>query len=285
MRSNSQSELTSRWSRDAETLARRRHTFDEVAADYDRVRPPYPTEVFDELVDLAGLSPGSRVLEVGCGTGQASVPLARRDLSIVAIEPGKELAARARQRLAAFSAVEVVTAGFEEWQAPDEAFDAVVSFAAIHWVDPDIRYPKTAQLLNPDGAIAVFDWTDTLAHDGDDFFREVVTDYAAVVPEWQVAAPPAPPEIASSAKDDIAASGRFGPVEERRFVWPATYRAGDYIAFLTTRSSYRVLEPARRQQLFDRIQRRIEGRPSQVVTPEFLGILAVARRLREGDEV
>ena len=51
--------------------------FDAVAERYDRVRPGYPAELFGELVALTGIGPGSRVLEVGWGTGKATVPLAR----------------------------------------------------------------------------------------------------------------------------------------------------------------------------------------------------------------
>jgi SAM-dependent methyltransferase len=53
----------------------RRTTFDAVADDYDRVRPGYLEQVLDDLVELAALSPGARLVEVGCGTGQATVPL------------------------------------------------------------------------------------------------------------------------------------------------------------------------------------------------------------------
>ena len=46
-----------------------RETFEEAPERYDLVRPGYPEELFDDLERLAGLRPGSRVLELGCGTG------------------------------------------------------------------------------------------------------------------------------------------------------------------------------------------------------------------------
>jgi SAM-dependent methyltransferase len=61
-----------------------RDTFDEAPELYDRVRPGYPEAVFEDLTTLARLRPGSRVLELGCGTGQATVPLAARGLEVVA---------------------------------------------------------------------------------------------------------------------------------------------------------------------------------------------------------
>lgn len=47
-----------------------RDTFDEAADLYDRARPRYPQALVDDLVRAAGLGPGSRVLEIGPGTGQ-----------------------------------------------------------------------------------------------------------------------------------------------------------------------------------------------------------------------
>ena len=92
-----------------------RATFDDGAEGYDDARPVAPPEVFDDLVALAGLEPGARVLEIGCGTGQATLPLAERGFSILAVELGANLAELARRKLAAYPEVEIVTSSFEEW--------------------------------------------------------------------------------------------------------------------------------------------------------------------------
>src|SRR5690348_11321955 len=70
-----------------------RSIFDEAAELYDRARPGYPTALFDDLAGLADLGPGRRVLEIGCGTGQASVPLAARGCALVCVELGPGMAA------------------------------------------------------------------------------------------------------------------------------------------------------------------------------------------------
>ena len=64
------------------------------------------------------LGPADRLLEIGCATGKATLPLARRGLAITCLEPGPELAAAARRNLADFPAVRVVTTDFETWAAP-----------------------------------------------------------------------------------------------------------------------------------------------------------------------
>jgi ubiquinone/menaquinone biosynthesis C-methylase UbiE len=95
-------------------------TFDEDAELYDRARPGYPSEVFDDLAKLAGIGPGCRVLEVGAGTGKATSPLAERGCRITAVELGADMAAVARRNLAGFESVEIVTADFETWPLPGE---------------------------------------------------------------------------------------------------------------------------------------------------------------------
>jgi SAM-dependent methyltransferase len=257
-----------------------RTQFDTVADDYDRVRPSYPDAVFDDLVELAAILPGARLVEVGCGTGQATIPLAERGFGLVAVEPGEHLAVLARRRLAAWPAVDVVQTTFEDWEPADPGFDAVVSFAAFHWVDPETRYAKAARLLKLDGALAVLEWQDTLTDDGDPFFVAMLEEYAAVVPEWNLT-PAAPPDEVvdrDRIKEFVDASGYFAPADLRHYVWSVTYTARDYVTFLGTQGSFLVLDEARRKQLFDRIERRITTGHGGSVRKEFLGTLAVARR-------
>lgn len=112
---------------------RLRRTFDAAAERYDRRRPEYPAALFDDLAAHTGIGAGSRVLEIGLGTGQASIPLARRGCRLVGVELGPHLATIARRNLAACQAVdgtpaaEVIVAAFEEWPLPAEPFDLVLA--------------------------------------------------------------------------------------------------------------------------------------------------------------
>ena len=70
------------------TDSERRHLFNQVAELYDSARPGYPGALFDDILSYANLPQNARILEVGCGTGQATLPLARRGYAIDCIEPG-----------------------------------------------------------------------------------------------------------------------------------------------------------------------------------------------------
>ena len=138
-----------------EDSRRLRRTFDTVATSYQGARPEYPVELFDAVVETAGLRRGDRLLEVGCGSGKATLPLARRGFRITCVELGAELASAARANLAGFRDVTVVQSAFETWTTPqDERFDLVFAATAWHWLDPAIRYQQAWRCLRPAGHLA-----------------------------------------------------------------------------------------------------------------------------------
>src|ERR1700721_2511303 len=88
---------------------RLRRTFDDVAEDYQGARPEYPDALYETLIALTGVEPGVDALcEVGCASGKATLPLARRGFAIACVELGAALAAEARRNLAGFERVSVV---------------------------------------------------------------------------------------------------------------------------------------------------------------------------------
>src|SRR3954452_19247184 len=132
-----------------------RTTFGQDAELYDRCRPSYPPPLFTDLAALASLGAGARVLEIGCGTGQATLPLAQLGCTVVAMDLSPDMAAIARRNLAQFPNVTVVASAFEDWQPSNGTFDAVLSATAFHWLDPDVRMIKAADLLRPGGALGI----------------------------------------------------------------------------------------------------------------------------------
>src|SRR4051794_24486054 len=149
---------------------RLRQTFTEDAELYDQARPCYPTALFEDLARLVGTGHGCRVLEIGCGTGQATLPLAEQGCRIVAVELGAELAEVARRKLARFP-VEVLNAAFEDWPLPPDPFDLVIAATSFHWVDPLVRVTKSADALRLGGALATIT-TSHVAGGSAEFFAQ-----------------------------------------------------------------------------------------------------------------
>ncbi|MFB7367378.1 class I SAM-dependent methyltransferase [Streptomyces hydrogenans] len=254
-------------------------TFDEDAELYDRTRPGYPPELYDDLAELAGARPGSRVLEIGCGTGQAAVPLAERGCRITAVEAGPRMAAVARRNLDGAAGVEIVTADFETWPLPEEAFDVVFAATAFHWIDPAVRAAKAAEALRPGGALGVVR-TQHVRGGTEKFFIEVQRCYERFDPDT----PPGsrPPEAAdingSDHAQEIVRSGAFGPTVFRRYERDLTYTTTEYLRLLQTYSGHRALAEAARNGLLECIGGLVDGRYGGRVTKRYLIELAVSHR-------
>jgi len=247
--------------------------FDARAEDFDRTRPVCPAALFDDLLTVANLAPGDRVLEIGCGSGQATVPLAERGLAVTALEVGPRLAALARQRLRRFPAVEVVTRAFEDWVPAGRPFAAVAAFNALHWVAPQLRYAGPAALLSPGGALVIGGCRWAVPEDAEPFWREVQADYQAVGYEG---VPPPPPEAIGPLRFPAEAAVFFEEVTARRYPFQVVYTAEEYLALLATQSGTNLLGEARRTELLARVGARLRAWPR--LTASFVGFLTIGKR-------
>jgi ubiquinone/menaquinone biosynthesis C-methylase UbiE len=156
--------------------------FDRVAEEYDRVRSDYPAEIVDAACAIAELDRGSRVLEIGCGTGKLTEALTGRALHVEAIDPGAQMIEVARRRVGGPADVTFHIGRFEDVELPTGAFAAAFSATAFHWVDPAIGWAKVADVLQPGGVFAL------LTHMGfsplDEQIHAVWTDVRPESREW-----------------------------------------------------------------------------------------------------
>jgi len=232
--------------------------------------------LIDDLVELGRLRPGDRVLEIGPGTGQATVPIAERGFNVTAIELGPNLAAVARRKLAHFPLAAVVEGAFEDWPLPAEPFDAVVSATAFHWLDQSVRVTKAADALRAGGVLATIATHHVAGGDGQ-FFLDAQDCYR----RWfEANADFRLPTGADVPRDsnELEESGRFEPATFRRYEWEATYSAQEYLDLLSTYSDHRALEATRRRRLFECIARLIDERYGGRIRKRYLNELRIAQR-------
>lgn len=258
-----------------------RTPYDEVALLYDRARPGYPEALFDDVVSLSGIPPGGRILEIGCGTGQATAPLARPGYRILGIELGESLAALARHNLAAYPQVEIQTGAFEEWPTEEGVFDLVVAATAFHWLDAAIAFPKAARALKAGGAIALF-WNLHLQAGTTAFFEAAHEIYQREAPELAEDARPLPPgahDDAAHTEDEIEKTGLFGEVTIRRYRWELEYDAASYVRLLDTLSAHRKLGAAARERLLQGLAGLIDTQFGGWINKQYLTSLYVAHVL------
>jgi len=239
---------------------RRRESFDEVAELYELARPTYPTALIDDLVQFASLSKKSRALEIGCGTGQLTLPLAERGTSIMAVELGANLAAVARRKLARFENVTLVVADFDRWVLPEEPFDLVVAATAFHWLRPESRVHACADALRPGGTLAIVQTHWSAGSGRDRFFEEGQRCYASWDTDYDPDFAPVTRDALPNTNDEMESSGRFDQFLLRRYDTEDRYTASQYSDLLATFSNIRGLDERARSGLLGCLAHLIDTR-------------------------
>ncbi len=259
--------------------------FDEVPELYDRVRPSYPEELFADLSTLAGIGADSSVLEVGCGTGQATASLAGLGCSVTAVEPGPGMAALARANLAGFPNVEVETSTFEEWDDRGRRFDALVAASSWHWVDPSIGWVRARALLRPQGSAALLANV-VVRRPGEPEVYEATADlhdrFCPGNPSWRH--PPLEEEVRATEEgwgtiERIEGPGALFSSPTARFYPNLQWLDGNGFAdLLGSVSIYRSLDPRVREPQLDAIVERLRTAMGDRVPRRYLSVLRVGRR-------
>ena len=253
-----------------------RGTFEQVAASYHQARPGYPDALFERLVATTGVGPADRILEVGCGTGKATWPLACRGLRITCVEPGAELAAQARRNLVGYE-VEVLNTHFEDAaQHWPSTFALVFAATSWHWVDPLVRYQLAWQVLRPEGYLATWSASHVFPEGGDSFFRDIQDVYDEIGEGKPADRNWPPPGELADARADIEVCGLFELVQVEHFDWEVTYDAGSYIALLDTFSGHIAMETWKRERLYAAIRERLAARPGGRVRRHWGAVLNIA---------
>jgi len=254
----------------------RRTSFDRNAKKYDDARPSYPDAAIDEVIGRSGIRKGGCIVEVGAGTGKATVPLARRGFRLLALEPGARMAAVLRRNVSAYPHVSVLETTFEDWPGPDRPVDLVVAAQAFHWVRSDVRYTKAAAMLRPGG---LFGW---VSNEKGEFDAELRLGLDEAYARWFPTARPRetyrPGVTFSETVGELEASGLFEPAEVRTFPWTATYTSQGYVDLLDTYSDHTIQPPSVRLRLYRAIKSLLDRRGGVVEIPYVTVVLSAVRR-------
>jgi SAM-dependent methyltransferase len=233
-----------------------------VADLYDQARPSYPSVLVDEVLEYAGAAPGAsnRAVEVGAGTGKATVLFAARGLDVVAIEPSADMAAVARRNCEGYPNVRIEETEFERWRPDGHRFRLLFSGQAWHWVAPEVRYVAARPALEDGGALAVFwnvpDWS------ASDLREELGEVYRRHGRDGDTD-DPMNPRTRSGEEDwatEIAGASGFDAAEVRRYPWHSEYTTAGYLNLLGTHSACLVLDPPAREGLLTDIAAAIDAR-------------------------
>ncbi len=226
--------------------------FDTVAERYHAMRPRYPDDVWDALFEETGLQHGSRVLEIGAGTGIATEALVRRGCHVTALEPGAAMAAIIERNLGATGQVDVHIGRFEDFAWGGEPFDLAIGATSLHWIDRDLLNSRLPELVRRGGHAALLHYLHVAG--GNMAFFEAAQDCYARwdphyrepdYPEHHLRAPDNPTHRAT-VLDDLSG---FAPAGHRYWLVDIPSSRAHYLSLISTYSTTLRLPDENRQRL------------------------------------
>lgn len=226
-------------------------SFGTEAQRYDQARPDYPKALVARIVANSPRSPNCEVLDVGCGTGIAARQFQAAGCAVLGVEPDRRMADFARDR-----GLEVAVTTFETWEPGGQRFDAVIAAQSWHWVDPDVGTVKAAQLLRPNGRLAIFGHVFEPPAEVSEPFAAA---YRRVAPDSPFNDQPSHRPLrtyqAGYAKiaDTIRETGQFNEPEQWRFDWEQPYTRDQWLDLLPTTGGLTQLLPAQLTAILDAV--------------------------------
>lgn len=251
-----------------------RESFDNAAQLYDEARPSYPDEVIDGIIGKTGVSTDKTLIEIGPGTGQATVKFAERGYSIRCVEMGRKLAGLLKQKTKFYN-VTVDVSSFEAWE-PEHPFTTpfIYSATAFHWIDPKVKYKKCHDLLEDGGYLVLF-WNvaSRIEIPAVQKAFELVREY---YPE-RSKAHRGKKAVASERKSEIVGSGLFTLKDYFEHSWSFSQTVESFTKGFYSHSSYLALDEMKRERLSVKVEKLFEEL-GDAIESEITTTVYVARK-------
>ena len=144
-------------------------------------RPDYADAAIDRCMELTGLAPGARVLDLGAGAGHLTIKLAERGCDVLALEPNEAMRAHGIRRTQRFARVRWVDGVMEGTGEPGESFAACTCGSSFGVADRLATLHEVARLLRDGGWFACLfnhrQLDDPLQKEIEDYIRSCIPDY------------------------------------------------------------------------------------------------------------
>lgn len=256
-------------------MAEFQRTFDNAAADYEKSRPLYVEELYDDIFKYQPLHGESRVLEIGMGTGKATEPILATGCQLTGIEPGENLIQLVREKLGKYPNLTIFNGTLQEYSCASESFDLIYAATAFHWIPEEYGYQRVYELLKKGGTFARFAYHAGPDHSRPELAREIQALYRKYMDRSE-----APKEFDLEAARQLAqVAERYGfiDVDYKLYHMTKDFTADEYMELLRTYSDHMAMEETSRQQLFEGIHAAIQ-KHGGAVTVYYTIDLELARK-------
>ncbi|MBP3919313.1 MAG: class I SAM-dependent methyltransferase [Clostridia bacterium] len=256
-------------------------TFDTVAASYEKFRPGYVDALYRAIFDYIPITAQSRVVEVGIGGGQATLPILQTGCTLTAVEYGENFSARCREKFREYPKFSVITGKFEDVIVDTQSYDLVFSASAFHWIPEEIGYPKVFSMLRSGGAFARFANHPFQDKGRPELCCEIERLYGIYYyPFWGKKQTPLVEysEADAAARAEIAAKYGFDDIRYMLFYRTRTFTAAEYVMLLGTYSDHIAMTETIRREFFSEIEQAIQRHGGMITIYDTLD-LQLARKL------
>jgi len=239
-------------------------TFNAVAEEYDKWRPTYVPELYKDIFTFKPINQFSNVLEIGIGTGQATLPMLETGCKLIAVELGEDLAEIVRRKFSQYNNISVITGAFQNYESNDNFYDLVYSASAFHWIPEEIGYNKVYKILKSGGAFVRFADHPFYGKNGQEaLWEDIEKVYEKYMPRAKSSKPPQPmpeyTEVDAINRANIALKYGFVDIAHKLYYRTITYNSDDFIKRIAIQNDKIALEKSIRDKLCTDIKATIDS--------------------------
>lgn len=236
-----------------------RKIFDTIPEQFDKFRPRYSADLFAYFIKTASIGPGTKVLEIGPGTGQATDPILDTGCDYYAIELGEHLCAKMLEKYGDRPNFHIVNDDFITHDFGEQRFDVIYSAAAIQWIPERFAFPKTLELLKPGGMLAMMYLISDYKTPNEELYREIQKVYDAYYK------PETPYKDMKEPFDYLHATDYgYEDLVRHDFHGKRVFNAAEYVAYCGTHSDHMVIPEPYKTKFFEGLRNAVLAAGDQV---------------------
>lgn len=254
-------------------------TFDTVASTYEKLRPGYVDELYQTIFDYTPINSTSRIVEIGTGGGQATLPFLKTGCELTSIDYGENFCEICREKFKEYPSFSAVSGRFEDVELNGE-YDLIYSASAFHWIPEEIGYKKVYDILKDGGVFARFANHPYRDKGKPELSAEIDQIYAEYYYKYYNKEPGKPTEYSKEqacSRAMIAEKYGFTDIQYKLFYRTRTFSAKEYIILLGTYSDHIAIEEKIRTEFFSKIEDAINRHGGEITIYDTID-LQLARK-------